>query len=151
MIRVAVVDDEPLARRGVIARLSACEELVLAGEYIDGPSALNGLSAQAVDLAFIDIQMPGMDGFEATRRIRAWERAQHRRSAVPIVALTANALPDDAAACLACGMNDYLTKPIRSDQLLRMLRTAPALAPDAEPGRARVAAPGQALPATVVA
>ncbi len=116
-----------------------------------GEEALLAFGTQAFDLVLMDLQMPGMDGFEATRRIRAWERAQHRRSAVPIVALTANALPDDAAACLACGMNDYLTKPIRSDQLLRMLRTAPALAADVEPGRARIAAPGQAMPATVVA
>ena len=113
-----------------------------------GDEALAAIRARAFDLVLMDLQMPGMDGFEATRRIRAWERAQQRHEAVPIVALTANALPGDAAACLACGMNDYLTKPIRPDQLLRLLRAAPALVANTEPAGAGVAAPDKVIEST---
>jgi signal transduction histidine kinase/CheY-like chemotaxis protein len=66
------------------------------------------------DLIFMDVQMPEMDGIEATRRIRA---GGHR--AVPIVAMTAHALKEDRDKCLACGMNDYITKPIRRDALVQ--------------------------------
>lgn len=98
-----------------------------------GEAALEAFGAGAFDLVLMDLQMPGMDGYETTRRIRAWEHSQGRRVAVPIVALTANALAGDAAACLACGMNDYLTKPLRPERLLQILQATPARVPAAEP------------------
>jgi CheY-like chemotaxis protein len=64
----------------------------------------------------MDMQMPRMDGLEATQRIRAHEHAE-RRPRMPIVALTANAMKGDRERCLAAGMDDYLSKPLRSDQL----------------------------------
>lgn len=129
--------------------LIAVEVLQRAGgcvvRAVSGEDALAAFSARAFDLVLMDLQMPGMDGYEATRRIRAWERAQDRRVAVPIVALTANALAGDAAACLACGMNDYLTKPVRPEQLLRLLRAPPGLVA-AEPASAQAAEPDAAEP-----
>jgi CheY-like chemotaxis protein len=72
------------------------------------------------DLILMDVQMPVMDGLEATRRIRAHER--HTRNHVRIVAMTANAMAEDRARCLAAGMDEYLAKPIRLDELRNALR-----------------------------
>ncbi len=82
----------------------------------------NGLEAvKAVDeipynLIFMDCQMPEMDGYSATREIRA-----HHKHHLPIVAMTAHALKDDRIKCLAAGMNDYVSKPITRDELIRVL------------------------------
>jgi CheY-like chemotaxis protein len=69
------------------------------------------------DAVFVDVQMPGMDGLEATRRIRARGRPSPR-----IVALTAAAFPEDRARCLEAGMDDYLSKPVSQDDLARLLQ-----------------------------
>ncbi|MFO0600593.1 MAG: ATP-binding protein [Myxococcaceae bacterium] len=81
---------------------------------IDGAEAVDAVRARRFDLVLMDLQMHEVDGLEATRRIRAEERgATH----VPIVALTANAMAGDATACLAAGMDGYLSKPVRRDLL----------------------------------
>jgi CheY-like chemotaxis protein len=71
--------------------------------------------AGSYDIVFMDCHMPVMDGFEATRRIRAWE--QPSGDALVIVALTADSLASDRQRCLDAGMNDFLTKPVSSSQL----------------------------------
>jgi two-component system, sensor histidine kinase and response regulator len=96
--------------------------LVKAGYQVEvaanGHEAVDKFSvaSDAYDLVFMDVQMPGMDGIEATRNIR-----QRGFSAIPIVALTASALPEDKDICLKAGMNDYLPKPISQDQVLGMI------------------------------
>ncbi|MFO0904385.1 MAG: response regulator [Pirellulales bacterium] len=75
------------------------------------------------DLVLMDVQMPEMDGFEATRQIRARE-AESADPAVPIIAMTAHALQEDRDRCLAAGMTSYLAKPIRSHELQRVLADA---------------------------
>ncbi|WP_288131567.1 response regulator [Accumulibacter sp.] len=86
----------------------------------DGAQAVAAAAATRYDLILMDCQMPVMDGFEATRRIRAAEQAAGR-AALPIIALTANALAGDRETCLAAGMSDYLAKPINRAQLTTML------------------------------
>lgn len=68
------------------------------------------------DAILMDVMMPVVDGLEATRRIRASDRADAKT--VPILAMTANAFSDDRADCLKAGMNEHITKPINSDDLL---------------------------------
>lgn len=86
-----------------------------------GELALDAIKQNAADLVFMDIMMPGMDGYETTRHIRAYQEAQGV-GPVPIIALTANALFDDPARCRAAGMDDYLSKPYRPDQLKSMVK-----------------------------
>jgi CheY-like chemotaxis protein len=81
----------------------------------NGLEALEAVQRRDYDLIFMDCQMPEMDGFQATRQLR------QRGFAAPIIALTANALPEDREECLAAGMNDYLTKPIRTKTLATLL------------------------------
>jgi len=86
-----------------------------------GEAALEALAQNSFDLVLMDVQMPCMDGLEATRAIR---KAEARTKAhLPIVALTAHAMKGDQERCLAAGMDAYLSKPVRAVDLLNMLET----------------------------
>jgi signal transduction histidine kinase/CheY-like chemotaxis protein len=85
----------------------------------DGAQAVAAAQAQPVDIVLMDCQMPVMDGYEATRRIRA---SGAPGAQVPIIALTAHALAEDRQRCDAAGMNDYLPKPVTGDALARVLQ-----------------------------
>jgi PAS domain S-box-containing protein len=86
----------------------------------NGREALTALRGIPYDLVFMDCQMPEMDGFEATRRIRSGDAGQAHRS-IPIIAMTARAMQGDREKCLEAGMNDYLPKPIDGAALARVL------------------------------
>ncbi len=86
----------------------------------NGAEALAAVEKGSFDLVFMDVQMPGMDGLETTRRIRELER-QAARPVVKIIAMTANAMMGDRDKCLAAGMDDYLAKPVRPDALQAVL------------------------------
>ena len=90
--------------------------MVVAG---NGREALEALEKESFDLVLMDVQMPVMDGFEATAAIRKREGGKGIR--VPVVALTAHAMKGDREKCLAGGMDGYLTKPIRPQQLDELL------------------------------
>jgi two-component system sensor histidine kinase/response regulator len=113
-MRALVVDDNP------INQVVACELLRALGAQADaassGVEALAGLQQRRppYDIVFMDVQMPDMDGFEATRRARALGEAGR----VPIIAMTANAISGDRDRCLAEGMDDYLSKPVDPGELL---------------------------------
>ena len=81
-----------------------------------GQEALQTYQANQFDLILMDCEMPVMDGFSATHAIRAWEQAQGR-SPIPIIAMTANAMAGDRERCLAAGMDDYVSKPIKPDSM----------------------------------
>lgn len=83
----------------------------------NGQEAVDAVKERTFDLVLMDMQMPIMDGLEATRIIRTFDMAKD----LPIIAVTANAMEEDKDRGLACGMNDYLTKPIEPKELLRML------------------------------
>ena len=74
----------------------------------------------AYDLVLMDIQMPIMDGYEATRRIRALDDPQ--AASIPIVAMTANAFDEDKRAAFKCGMNGFISKPIVLDEVIEALK-----------------------------
>jgi two-component system, sensor histidine kinase and response regulator len=116
-LRILLAEDHAVNRRLARYMLEKKGHTVITAE--DGRQALALLETETVDLILMDVQMPGMDGLEATRVIRARETAGGRR--VPIVALTAHAMSGDRDYCLAAGMDDYLTKPIRAEDLHRVL------------------------------
>jgi two-component system, sensor histidine kinase and response regulator len=116
-VRVLVAEDDAASRRVVLSILERTGAHV--GLVRNGREAVDAFSRAVYDLVLMDIQMPEMDGFEATRRIRAHERDGGGH--VPIVAITAHAMPGDRERCLAAGMDDYLTKPIRLADLDRLL------------------------------
>ena len=120
--RVLVVEDNPVNRDVAVAMLEAIGCAVRTAA--DGAQAAETCAESSFDLVFMDCQMPVVDGFEATRRIRAHEASgsrpdQARRT--PIVALTAHALREDREACIASGMDDFITKPFERDDLEAML------------------------------
>jgi len=87
-----------------------------------GQEAVRAWEREPFDLVLMDIQLPEMGGLEATALIRAREKAEGRRT--PIVALTACAMKGDPERCLQAGMDDYLTKPLRAEELFRILAAA---------------------------
>jgi CheY-like chemotaxis protein/HPt (histidine-containing phosphotransfer) domain-containing protein len=93
----------------------------------NGLEALQALEREPYDVVLMDVQMPRMDGLEATRRIhQRWPQGRRPH----VIAATANAMPEEREACLAAGMDDYLSKPIRVDQLAAALRRChPRIAP----------------------
>jgi signal transduction histidine kinase/DNA-binding response OmpR family regulator len=127
------------------------------GHHVDlvdnGREALAALQRADYDLVLMDVHMPVMDGYEATRRIRARDISSGRNAAVPVIALTANALSGDREACLAAGMTDYLSKPITRESLAVTLARnlgAPVLetpAPAGAPAAFGPSAPAELLTA----
>ena len=115
---VLVVEDHPMNRKLVVAML---KKLGWRSEVAgNGREALAALDQGSYRLVLMDCQMPEMDGFEATRRIRARTGEPGR---IPIVALTANAMEGDRERCLEAGMDGFLTKPIELDALRTALET----------------------------
>ncbi len=87
----------------------------------NGAQAVEMAARNEYDIVFMDCQMPEMDGFEATRKIRE-EEILSGRQRIPIVAMTANAMPGDKERCLESGMNDYISKPVKKDRLAEVLK-----------------------------
>ncbi|WP_043301138.1 response regulator [Pseudomonas sp. M47T1] len=113
--RILLVEDNPvnqLVAKGMLSKLG-CEVTVAA----HGGEALAALEDKEYDLVLMDCNMPVMDGYEASRRIRQ----SGRWPQLPIVALTANAMPEERERCRAAGMSDYLAKPFRREELITLI------------------------------
>lgn len=124
--RALLVEDNPVNKLLAESFLRECGLTVESAE--NGVEAVRLVQGNAYDMIFMDCQMPEMDGYEASRRIREWELARGQMR-TPIIALTANALPSDRDRCLATGMDDYLSKPFFLDDIKRMVsRWLPAAA-----------------------
>ncbi|WGZ92093.1 MAG: response regulator [Candidatus Thiocaldithrix dubininis] len=99
------------------------EQIKLKVEHVTtGTAVLERVKKKTYDLILMDINMPEMDGYSATEQIRQWEVEGIIRQHMPIIAMTANALSGDEERCLDSGMDDYLAKPVKQDELLRVVK-----------------------------
>jgi signal transduction histidine kinase/CheY-like chemotaxis protein len=119
-LHVLLVEDHPINQKLAISLIERAGHQVTLAH--NGEEGLHAAMQRAFDLVLMDMQMPVMDGLEATRAIRAHEAA-HQLPRVPIVAMTANAMPSDRQACKDAGMDDFLSKPFKADELRELLRT----------------------------
>jgi PAS domain S-box-containing protein len=129
-LRILLAEDNAMNQKvalGLLERLGYRADVAW-----NGLEAIDALERRAYDVVLMDVQMPELDGLDASRRIRErWPDTRPR-----IIAMTANALPEDRDACFAAGMDDYVAKPIRSDVLAEALkRVRPAAAAAAESAR----------------
>ena len=160
-VRVLLAEDNPTNQKVALATL---ERLGYRADAVaNGLEALDALGSRPYDLVLMDVQMPEMDGLEATGHVRDPKSAV-RDHGIPIIALTAAAMTGDREKCLAAGMNDYLTKPLRPEELGRMIErwtagaggtptpgAAGSAAPQSAPGSAAPSAPPEGTPASASA
>jgi len=132
LLRILLADDHPTNRKVIALMLEGVAEVV---SVENGAEALMALGTDVFDIVLMDMQMPVMDGLEATRRIRETEAAAGR-PATPLVMLTANALPEHVAASLAAGADRHLEKPVTFAELVEAMNEVLAI------GEARTAAVG---------
>lgn len=114
-VQVLIVDDHPVNRQVATLMLEAAGMAVATAE--NGALAVEAVQSHAYDLVLMDLHMPVMDGLSACRAIRALGGPA---AAVPVVAMTAAAMPEDIDRCLAAGMNAHIAKPIRQEELLQV-------------------------------
>lgn len=115
-LRILLVEDHELNQQVALELLGsvAGAEVAVAG---DGCQALALLAERPFDAVLMDVQMPGMDGLEATRRLRAMPGLE----SLPVIAMTAHALVQEREACLAAGMDDFISKPFELEHLVQLL------------------------------
>jgi two-component system sensor histidine kinase/response regulator len=116
-LRILIVEDNVVNQKVASSMLKKRGHSVVVAS--NGRGALKVLEGEAFDFIFMDVQMPEMDGFEATRLIRGKEKADGGH--IPIAAMTAHALKGDRERCLAAGMDDYVSKPVREAELFSVI------------------------------
>ncbi|MEW5979527.1 MAG: response regulator [Acidobacteriota bacterium] len=129
-LRILLVEDNPVNQKLAIRLLEKRGHTVVLAD--NGKMALEALEAMDLDLVLMDIQMPEMNGYEATAAIRAKEKGSGRH--LPIIATTAHALKGDRERCLAAGMDGYLSKPIQTAELFHLIDALVPSPPRLDPG-----------------
>ena len=120
--RVLLAEDDRVNQRVALAQLNKLGYATdVAG---NGFEVLAALEKSRYDIVLMDCQMPGLDGFVTTRRVRERENSEQTESPIHIIAMTANAMTGDREKCLAAGMNDYVGKPVRTEELQAALERA---------------------------
>jgi PAS domain S-box-containing protein len=121
-VRVLLAEDNAVNQKVALRQL---QKLGIEADAVgDGQEVLQSIVRTPYDVILMDCQMPNLDGYETTRRIRQDEARTPSRRRVHIIALTAHAMPGDREACLAAGMDDYVSKPMRLDELGQALSRA---------------------------
>jgi CheY-like chemotaxis protein len=118
-LRILLAEDSLVNQKLAVGLLKKDNHLVIVAN--NGREAVHAVLSQPFDLVLMDVQMPEMDGFEATRLIR--EREKETGGHVPIIAMTAHAMKGDREKCLEAGMDEYISKPIRAQLLYETLAT----------------------------
>lgn len=118
MIRVLIADDQPLIRSGLRGVLDLEDDLLVVGDVADGQAAVRAAYGERADIVLMDIRMPGLDGIEATRRIRADENL----AGVRIIILTTFETDDNVAAALYAGASGFLGKGASPDEIVDAIR-----------------------------
>ena len=136
-LHVMIVDDVEINRllvRSALNREGRGHTFTVA---VNGLEAVKAFSTAPFDLILMDVQMPVMDGYEATRHIRAMERSRKGRTRTPIIGLTAHASEEDRQECLKQGMDGFLSKPVKPGILRELIRelTSPARSSGRDPDR----------------
>jgi len=124
-LRILLAEDNPVNQRLATKLLEKRGHQVTV--TATGRGALQRVQEETFDVVLMDVQMPDMDGLEATAHIREWEKNRGRR--IPIVALTAHSMKGDRDRCLAAGMDTYLTKPFDVARLIEVVESAARLQP----------------------
>jgi CheY-like chemotaxis protein len=118
IVRILLAEDNPVNRKLVIRLIEK------AGYHVDavenGLQVVEALRVYDYDMVFMDVQMPELDGFEATEMIRSGKSGV-RNPDIHIIAMTAHAMKGDREKCLECGMDDYISKPIKPQDLLKAI------------------------------
>jgi CheY-like chemotaxis protein len=127
VLKVLLAEDNPVNQKLVVTLLTKRGHQATVAS--DGKQALEMVKSQEFDLVLMDVQMPVMDGIEATAAIRHWEESSGRR--VPIIALTAHAMKGDREKFLGAGMDDYLAKPIDPRTMFRVIEERAGPSPTA--------------------
>lgn len=134
MIRVALVDDQPLLRGGVAAAVDAQPDMRVVGQAGTGLEALALLDATEADVVLMDLRMPEMDGVEATRKLLSPERAAGRRSPLRVIVLTTFSLDESARAAIRYGASGFLLKDTSPEFLIAAIRAVHGGGSVASPG-----------------
>jgi two-component system, sensor histidine kinase and response regulator len=117
-IKILLAEDQPINRKIVIGLLKRYNWQIISAE--NGEEAVEKYNHEPFDLVLMDVQMPRMDGFDATRHIREQEINSEKH--IPIIAMTAHAMKGDKEKCLEAGMDYYITKPIDSQELIGLIK-----------------------------